>query len=304
MRMSLLEYSGRGRIRALRSDLPVEHRGRLRDARRRPLGCARMTSSRSRQSSATCPQRRPHSAGPTRVADAAQGCYVADTLSTGGSERAGALTGHVDRAVGSERAEPRSSPHSSPRGVSSGNRRLVQSSYTDSAILPAGRGHPRWRSQPYPVNPTRGNTLVAFMNGSIYHPHIDCGSIVAVHDTAGGRWYKAGESGPDDRTGINISCWVCDAAAGGPTLSIPTFSNASQQLACLLLEFANLPKQLRVTNVSRRTFGGDLPPLTTGRLWKRRESLSGSGRMSSSSPRVPEHPHGSRSCRTRREPTA
>ncbi len=171
-----------------------------------------------------------------------------------------------------------------PAACPRGSRRLVQSSYTDSAILPAGKGHPRWRSQPYPVNPTRGNTLVAFMNGSTYHPRIDCGSIVAVDDTAGGRWYKAGESGPDNRTGINISCWVCDAAVGGPTALIPTFSNASQQLACLLLEFANLPKQLRVTNVSRRSFGGDLPPLATASPVRRARSPSVSGRMSSSSP--------------------
>jgi hypothetical protein len=44
--------------------------------------------------------------------------------------------------------------------VSSRSRRLVQSSYTDSAILPARRGHRRWTSQAYPVNPTPGNALV------------------------------------------------------------------------------------------------------------------------------------------------
>ena len=83
-------------------------------------------------------------------------------------------------------------------------------------------------------------------------------------DSAGGHWYKAGESGVDDHTGINISCWVCQSAVGGPTSLTATFTNASQQLACLLLEFANLPEHLRVRSVSRRTFGGDEPPLTTG----------------------------------------
>ena len=198
----------------------------------------------------------------TLVADTAQHCYVADLLDTGDASAGSPLRASWTGLGGGSQGAVVIATFV-PRGVSSRRRRLVQSSYTDSAILPAGRGHPRWRSQPYPVNPTRGNTLVAFMNGSIYHPQIDCGSIVAVDDTAGGRWYKAGESGPDDQTGINIACWVCDAAAGGPTALMPTFSNASQQLACLLLEFANLPRRLRVTNVSRRTFGGDMPPLIT-----------------------------------------
>jgi hypothetical protein len=72
-----------------------------------------------------------------------------------------------------------------------------------------------------------------------------------------------GESGPDNRTGINISCWICQSAVGGPTSLTATFSNASQQLACLLLEFANLPKNLKVRSVTKRTFGGDDPHLVT-----------------------------------------
>jgi hypothetical protein len=111
------------------------------------------------------------------------------------------------------------------------------------------------------------------MNGSVFYPphatehtkmQIECGSIVALKDSAGGHWYKAGESGPDNHTGINISCWVCDSAVGGPTTLMPTFSNASQQLACLLLEFANLPPGLKVKTMAQRTYGQDLPPLTTG----------------------------------------
>ena len=196
-----------------------------------------------------------------RMADPAQGCYVADTLSTG--PRSGSsLVATWTELTGASAGAPITATFV-PRGVTAGDRRLVQSSYTDSAILPAGRGDVRWRSQPFPVNPARGNTLVAFMNGSIYHPKIDCGSIVAVHDTGGGRWRKLAESGPDDHTGINISAWMCDAAVGGPTALTATFSNRSQQLACLLLEFANLPTGLRVSNVSNRSFGGDLPPLTT-----------------------------------------
>ncbi len=150
-----------------------------------------------------------------------------------------------------------------PKGVAAGSRRLVQSSYTDSAILPAGSGHPTWASQPYPVNPTPGNTLVAFMNGSIYYPSIDCGSVVSVTDSAGGTWQHLGQSGPDNHTGINISCWMCQSAVGGPTELDVTFSNASQQLACLLLEFANLPDHLELASLERRTFGSDVPPLTS-----------------------------------------
>ena len=197
-----------------------------------------------------------------RLADTTQGCYVADTLgsdsSTAGTPFSGVWTG-----LSGGRAGAAVVATFVPRGVSSRSRRLVQSCYTDSAILPAGKGHRKWTSQAYPVNPKPGNTLVAFMNGSIYHPSIDCGSVIAVSDSAGGRWHRVGQSGPDDHTGINISCWICESAAGGPTSVTATFSNASQQLACLLLEFENLPRNLKVKSVSRRTFGGDLPHLTT-----------------------------------------
>ena len=129
--------------------------------------------------------------------------------------------------------------------------------------MAAGHGHAAWTSQPYPVAPKRGNTLVAFMNGSIYHPSIDCGSIVSVTDSAGGVWHKLGESGPDNHTGINISSWMCASAAGGPTALTAHFSNDSQQMACLLLEFANLPPHLKVASLERRTFGRDTPPLSS-----------------------------------------
>ena len=198
----------------------------------------------------------------SRLADPKQGCYIADTLSSGGSSAGSQLSATWTGLTGG-RAGAAVLVTFVPRGVRSTSRRLVQSSYTDSSILPAGRGHSSWRSQAYPVNPVPGNTLVAFMNGSIYHPQIDCGSIIGVTDSAGGHWYKAGESGVDDHTGINISCWICQSAVGGPTSLNATFSNASQQLACLLLEFANLPKKLKVRSVSSRSFGGDEPPLTT-----------------------------------------
>jgi hypothetical protein len=197
----------------------------------------------------------------SRVADVTQRCYVADTLSSGASK--GAPLSATWTGLGGASAGAAVIATFVPRGVSDESRRLVQSSYTDSAILPAGRGHARWRSQPYPVNPAPGNTLVAFMNGSIYHPEIDCGSVITVTDSAGGQWHKVGESGPDDHTGINISCWICQAAPGGRTSLTATFSNASQQLACLLLEFANLPEHLKVGNVTRRSFGGDDPHLVT-----------------------------------------
>lgn len=198
----------------------------------------------------------------SRLADVAQRCYVADTLDTGsssaGSPLRAAWTGLEGASAGAAVVAT-----FVPRGVSSRSRRLVQSSYTDSAILPAGRGHAKWTSQRYPVDPAPGSTLVAFLNGSIYHPRIDCGSVIALTDSAGGRWHKAGESGVDNHTGINISCWICESAVGGPTRLTATFSNASQQLACLLLEFANLPAHLKVKSLSRRSFGGDLPHLTT-----------------------------------------
>jgi hypothetical protein len=197
-----------------------------------------------------------------RLSDTTQRCYIADNLSTGrsslGSPLSAVWTGLAGASSGAAVVAT-----FVPRGVSSGSRRLVQSCYTDSAILPSGRGHRAWKSQPYPVDPTPGDTLVAFMNGSIYHPSIDCGSVVAVTDSAGGHWYKAGESGADNHTGINISCWVCQSAVGGPTVLTAKFSNASQQLACLLLEFANLPAHVKLQSLDRRSFGGDDPPLTS-----------------------------------------
>jgi hypothetical protein len=56
---------------------------------------------------------------------------------------------------------------------------------------------------------------------------------------------------------------MCESAIGGPTALTVTFSNASQQLSCLLLEFANLPHHLRVQSLETRTFGGDVPHLSS-----------------------------------------
>ena len=156
-----------------------------------------------------------------RLADSAQRWYVADNLDTGASSRGRRLTaGWTGLSGGTAGAAVVAT--FVPRGVPSGSPRLVQSSYTDSAILPAGAGHAAWHSQPYPVAPAAGNTLMAFMNGSIYHPEIDCGSVVAVTDSAGGVWEFVADSGPDNHTGINISCWMCPSAVGGPTtLTVP-----------------------------------------------------------------------------------
>jgi len=198
----------------------------------------------------------------SRLEDPTQGCFVADNLDTGASSAGSPLDAQWTQLIGGSAGAAVVATFV-PKGVSAGSRRLLQSSYTDSTILPAGTGHASWTSQPYPVNPTPGSTLVAFMNGSIYNPSIDCGSVESVTDSAGGKWYKAGESGSDNHTGINISCWVCDSAVGGPTTLTATFSNASQQLACLLLEFANLPTNLRVQSLNRRTYGKDTPHLST-----------------------------------------
>ncbi len=198
----------------------------------------------------------------SRLASSDQGCFIADHLDTGGSSQGSRLTAQWTGITGG-RSGAAVLATFVPKGVSADSRRLLQSSYTDSAIVAAGMGHASWTSQPYPVNPKPGSTLVTFLNGSIYNPSIDCGSVVSVIDSAGGKWYKAGESGPDDHTGINISCWICDSAVGGPTELTATFSNASQQLACLLLEFANLPANLKVRSVDRRTFGRDRPLLSS-----------------------------------------
>ncbi len=199
-----------------------------------------------------------------RHASGVEACFVADSLDTGPSSEGSPLTAHWTDLTGGTAGVAVLATFV-PKGVSPGSRRLLQSSYTDSDILPAGQGHTKWKSQPYPVDPAPGSTLVTFLNGSIYNPSIDCGSVVSVTDSAGSSWYRVGESGPDNHTGINIACWACDSAVGGPTTLTVTFSNASQQLACLLLEFANLPANLRAESVSGRTFGKDVPHLSSGR---------------------------------------
>jgi hypothetical protein len=198
----------------------------------------------------------------SRLVDKTQKCYIADNVDTGATSAGSPLSATWTGLSGATGGVAVMATFV-PKGVSAGSRRLVQSSYTDSAILPAGMGHAAWKSQPYPVNPTPGNTLVTFVNGSIFNPSIECGSVVAVTDSAGGTWFKAGESGIDNRTGINISCWICESAVGGPTDLTVTFSNQSQQLACLLLEFANLPSRLEVQSIGHRTFGSDIPHLST-----------------------------------------
>ena len=182
----------------------------------------------------------------SRVADATQRCYVADTLSSGVQSAGSPLSAGVDRAHGSERRARQSSPRLSRGACRPGAGAWCSRPIRTPRSSPRGRVTPGGRHSPTRSIPTPGNTLVAFMNGSIYHPRIDCGSVIAVTDSAGGHWHKVGESGPDDHTGINISCWICQSAVGGPTSLTATFSNASQQLACLLLEFANLPEHLQV----------------------------------------------------------
>jgi hypothetical protein len=150
-----------------------------------------------------------------------------------------------------------------PNGVLASAPRLIQTTYTDSAILQTG-GSTTWTTQSYPVNPTPGNKLIAIFNGSVYHPATDCGSVVSVTDTAGNTWLHAADSGPDNRTGINLSCWYVDSALGGPTTLTVTFSNASQQLLALLLEFTNLPAHITVDSLGLRAdAGSDSPSIIT-----------------------------------------
>ena len=185
---------------------------------------------------------------------------IADNLDTGGRVRA-----HDSPPAGPASPEEHRAPPYWPRSFPREFRTQPPAPAVQLHGLghsPAGTGHASWTSQPYPVNPKPGSTLMTFLNGSIYNPSIDCGSVVG--DRLGrGHVVKAGESGPDDHTGINISCWVCDSAVGGPTELTVAYSNASQQLACLLLEFANPATNLKVQTADRRTFGKDLPRLSS-----------------------------------------
>jgi hypothetical protein len=198
----------------------------------------------------------------SRVADTTQKFYVADNLDSGsstGSSLGAAWTGLTGGTTGVAVVAT-----FKPVGVASTAARLVQTTYTDSAIQQSG-GSPMQISQAFPVNPAPGNTLIAVMNGSIYHPAVECGSVTSVTDTAGNTWVPLAASGRDDFTGINIQVWMCRSANGGATSLTVNFSNASQQLSCLLLELANVSKNLVVdsSNGGAGNFVGDSPNQVT-----------------------------------------
>jgi hypothetical protein len=191
-------------------------------------------------------------------ADATQKFYVADLVDTGGSSSGSTLCAAWTGLTGGTNGVAVIATFKLA-GVASTAPRLLQMSYTDSAILQSA-GMTAWTAQAYPVNPAKGSTLVLFANGSIIHPSIVTGSVASVTDTASNKWVFCGESGPDQKTAINISAWLCRSALGGATTPTVNFTNNSQQLACLLLEFANMNGPLVLDRSTYITNSGNDTP--------------------------------------------
>jgi hypothetical protein len=100
----------------------------------------------------------------------------------------------------------------------------------------------------YPVNPTAGNTLVAFVTGANYEgsnsPIITGAKVSAVTDTAGNVWRKIADQGIDNNGGLDWSVWVVNGCKGGTTTLTATWEVPIGTPACLLLELAGCPPAL------------------------------------------------------------
>lgn len=194
------------------------------------------------QSAATVP-----SGYTSRLADTTQGFWVADNVSTGssGSTLSAAWTSLTGATQGSAILVTfKSAGSSGPT--------LLQSSYTDAAYPSAASL--TWNSQAYPVNPTAGNTLIAFVTGivrgSTIGSPITTGSLPcraqSVTDTASNTWIGLGESGTDNTSGVNWTGWLCRSAIGAATTLTATFNQLAESAAFLLLEFQGLAPNLVV----------------------------------------------------------
>ena len=200
----------------------------------------------------------------SRTADLTQRYFVADSVDTGASSAGERLERDMDR---SHRSDGRRGHHGNLRPEGSAGRKpaprpVLLHGFGDSAC--------RIRAHRLDVAALPGESQ-ARQHARHLHERIDLqpGHRLRLdrvgHRLGRGDRRKAGQSGVDNHTGINISCLV--VRFGGRRSHHPhrhLFQRQSQQLACLLLELANLPPQLKVQSIARRGFpGGDLPHLAT-----------------------------------------
>ena len=192
------------------------------------------------QSAATVP-----SEFTSRLADTTQKFWVADNVSTGsaGSTLSAGWTGLTGATAGS--AILVCFQQAGTTGPT-----LLQTSYTDASFPSAASL--TWTSQPYPVNPTVGNTLVCFTTGIINGSVLGSSSALlscraqSITDTASNTWIPCGETGVDNTSGVDWRAFVCNRAKGGATTLTATFNQLATSAAFLLLEFRGLAPPLVV----------------------------------------------------------
>ena len=181
----------------------------------------------------------------SRLADTTQKFWIADNVATGssGSTLSAAWTALTSATVGS--AILVTFKQAGGTGAT-----LLQSSYTDASFPSASSL--TWTSQAYPVNPTAGNTLIAFttaiINGSVLGNSNNLLSCRAqsITDTASNTWINVGESGLDNTSGVNWTMWLCRQAKGGATTLTATMNQLATSAAFLLLEVQGLSPTLVV----------------------------------------------------------
>jgi hypothetical protein len=171
----------------------------------------------------------------SRLADTSQSCWVADNVDTGAASAGSQFSATWSGLTGCTNGAAILACFKLA-GATEGPT-LLQMSYTDS-YFPSPPAL-SWVSQAYPVDPIPGDSLLAFITG-ISLP-ASSRSTQTVTDTAGNAWRKVGESGVDDRTGVDWTAWLCHAANGGATALTATFDAPAANAAFLLLEFQGLP---------------------------------------------------------------
>ena len=201
-----------------------------------------------------------------RLADTTQRCWVADNLDTGQSSAGLPLAARWTGLTGATGAMRGVAVVATfvPKGVPATHRRLVQSSLH-------GLGHSPRRRRPSGLDLTAlpGRPDPREYAGGLHErldlpPEIQCGTIEQSPTPPADSGTSWPNQGPTTAPESISRAGCARSAPGGPTALTATFSNASQQLACLLLEFANLPSNLQVAECGATNLRRRRPPLRRG----------------------------------------